>query len=198
MTWIALVPLKAARDRKSRLGSRLSEDERVALSEHFARHVGETIAASPSISSTILLSDVALDQPPFTWVKDEGGGLNRELARAVAALGRSPVVIVSADLPLLGVADIEAMVEGAHRYGAAIAPDRHGTGTNALALASPAGFRFRFGADSFSLHRGALPAAAIVRRRGLMLDVDTPDDLAVAIGEGAQTGLNLPALRGAG
>jgi 2-phospho-L-lactate guanylyltransferase len=65
--------------------------------------------------------------------------------------------------------------------GVAIAPDRRGTGTNGLALHPPNAIPFRFGADSFAAHQEAAHAAdlsvAVVQRRGLAFDLDTPDDL---------------------
>ena len=63
-----------------------------------------------------------------------------------------------------------------------MAPDRAGTGTNALALRPPDVIGFRFGAGSFAAHaaeieRAGVPAVA-VNRGGLAFDLDTPADLA--------------------
>ena len=66
------------------------------------------------------------------------------------------------------------------RRGVAIAPDKTGRGTNALALRPPDALRFSFGIDSFAKHRaaaGALPFV-VVDRPGLAFDLDTPEDLA--------------------
>ncbi len=62
-------------------------------------------------------------------------------------------------------------------------PDRHGTGTNALLLTPPEAITPAFGKDSCNRH-GALADEAgvgwtIERVPSLMLDVDTPEDLAV-------------------
>src|SRR3546814_18344636 len=66
-----------------------------------------------------------------------------------------------------------------------LAPDRHGSGTNAIALMAAAPFEFAFGENSLALHRTTSGRrAAIVRRLGLSLDVDTPDDLDAAIAAG--------------
>jgi 2-phospho-L-lactate guanylyltransferase len=115
-------------------------------------------------------------------------GLNVELGRAVARVGSDRVVIVSADLPLLRSSDMDALLRSALAEGSAIAPDRHGTGTNALALVSARNCQFHFGRGSFAAHRGNMPAAAVVRRWGLALDVDTPHDFECAFGRVATLG----------
>ena len=61
--------------------------------------------------------------------------------------------------------------------GAALAADRHGLGTNAVALRAGIPFTFHFGPASLAAHRAAAPAGArIVTTPGLGLDVDTPED----------------------
>jgi 2-phospho-L-lactate/phosphoenolpyruvate guanylyltransferase len=61
-----------------------------------------------------------------------------------------------------------------------LVPDRHGRGTNALAIAPPAAIEFAFGGDSRDAHRDAATRAGAryVELDGpLTLDLDTPDDL---------------------
>lgn len=58
--------------------------------------------------------------------------------------------------------------------------DRHGTGTNALALRPPDVIDFAFGPGSRSAHRAAAEAAGAVYLEvhgPLTVDLDTPDDL---------------------
>ena len=69
------------------------------------------------------------------------------------------------------------MLADAGLGGCAIAPDRHGIGTNAIALAPGHIFRFAFGAASLGAHR-AQGSHVLVDREGLMFDLDTPGDLA--------------------
>jgi len=59
----------------------------------------------------------------------------------------------------------------------AIACDRHGIGTNAIAIADGRNFRFAFGWASFARHltEGGTGCARIVRP-GLACDIDTPAD----------------------
>ncbi len=62
----------------------------------------------------------------------------------------------------------------------AIAGDRLGTGTNALAISPVGAIPYAYGEGSFAAHQQAAEAAGrslrVVRRAGLSFDVDTPDD----------------------
>jgi len=122
------------------------------------------------------------------WIADEGRGLNAELESARTRFTGSGVLVLHADLPLLELIDIDVLIGAAEARGIAIAPDRHGSGTNALALLPHAQIAFRFGPDSFWLHREQAPDAMIVERQGLRLDLDTPDDLAAAEAAGFRPG----------
>src|SRR3546814_20566370 len=94
------------------------------------------------------------------------------------------MIFIHGDLPLLVPEEIDALIQAAGG-GCALAPDRHGSGTNAIALMAAAPFEFAFGENSLALHRTTSGRrAAIVRRLGLSLDVDTPDDLDAAIAAG--------------
>jgi 2-phospho-L-lactate guanylyltransferase len=63
----------------------------------------------------------------------------------------------------------------------AIVPDRHGTGTNALALAPPDAIRPAFGEGSCARHLAAAREAggpyAVEELSSLALDLDTPADV---------------------
>lgn len=185
MSWIALVPLKGGGPgglgRKSRLAPLLDEAERSALCEAMAGHVLDRLAACPAIADIRLLSPDPPRRPGVGWLKDLGRGLNGELDAARRALPASGLLVVHADLPLLERADIEAMLSAAKGAGIALAPDRHGLGTNAVALAPGAAMSFGFGGSSFARHHARAPGAAIVERCGLQWDVDTPEDL-MAVG----------------
>jgi 2-phospho-L-lactate guanylyltransferase len=62
-----------------------------------------------------------------------------------------------------------------------LAPDRAGTGTNALLLRPPEGMPFAFGAGSYARHRALARkhrvAVATFRAAGMAFDVDGPADL---------------------
>jgi len=186
MSWTAIVPIKPPGDRKSRLAELLSQDERVRLSDALLWHVLGVLAQVPAIAKILVVSAA----PPVGWnghwILDAGRGLNAELQAASAALGRN-VLVIHADLPGLAVDDVEALIAAATSIekGVAIAPDRHQSGTNALAVTDVSNFTFNFGVGSFARHRTIAGArGAIVCREGLALDIDFPDDFALALERG--------------
>lgn len=177
MNWTAIVPLNYGRDCKTRLSEHLTPEQRNTLVEQMARHVFDQLAKVPAIERLCVVSP---EYPPFLdtlWVEDQGRGLNAELAAAREQLGAGATLFIHADLPLLDVAEVNALLIAAEQSGAALAPDRAGQGTNALALVSAEPFMPAFGVDSFRKHRALLPTAAIVEREGLAVDIDEPDSL---------------------
>jgi 2-phospho-L-lactate guanylyltransferase len=97
------------------------------------------------------------------------------------------VLVLPADLPLLTVADLDALLAclNADRV-VALAPDRHELGTNAMLISPPGTIGYAFGPASFEQHsRMAHQARArleVVRRPTLALDLDFPEDLALLQG----------------
>jgi 2-phospho-L-lactate guanylyltransferase len=176
--------MKLGCDQKSRLSGMLRLSDRIALATDMATHVLATLQASPLVGSVIILSPHPIAWADALWRKDEGRGLNAELLAARDALGSKAMIVVHGDLPLLTVADILAMCEGAAATGAAFAPDRHGAGTNAIALMGGVPLDFAFGRESFARHLAALPHGRVIRTTGLGTDIDTPDDLRRAAARG--------------
>jgi 2-phospho-L-lactate guanylyltransferase len=129
-------------------------------------------------------------------IRQRGHGLNEGVreGRAEAIAGGATVMIVlPIDLPQVSADALARVVEAATGdAGAAgvapgprvvIVPDRHGRGTNVLALAPPDAIGLCFGGDSRQAHaRGAREAGAeLVELDGpLTIDVDTPEDLLLA------------------
>jgi 2-phospho-L-lactate guanylyltransferase len=177
LTWQAIIPLKGRGERKTRLAARLSEAERLVLTETMFAHVASVVRATPGITAITVLSDACPPGWQGALATDRGRGLNSELGELVGHLGGDSLLIIHADLPLLDEDDVAAMLD-AGQSGCAIAPDRHATGTNALALRNCAAFPFAFGQGSFVRHRAAAGSLAkIVTRPGLEFDIDTPADL---------------------
>ena len=184
MTWTAVIPLKGRGERKTRLAARLDAEQRRQLSLRLFERVAEVLRRSPPISDIALLSDVVPEGWKDSLRRDGGRGLNVELTSLVADLGPRPLLVIHADLPLLSTEDIAVLLAKA-AGGCAIAPDRGGTGTNAIALCDPSGFEFAFGPGSFARHLAAAQGRAhVVTRPGLGLDIDTPDDFDAAIALG--------------
>ncbi len=114
------------------------------------------------------------------------GALDQARQAALAA-GAGTLLIVFGDLPLLDADDVRNLLR--RDAAVVIAPDRHGSGTNALLLRPHAAgpgehaFRFQFGEGSLDrhvaeAHRLGLDVATSVGA-GTAFDLDTPDDLNV-------------------
>ena len=184
MSWMGVIPFKGGTERKTRLGSRLGMEERQGLSEELFEHVMSVLQQAPTLTEVALLSNMRPNGWQGPFIQDEGRGMNAELSALVESRRPTHLLVIHADLPRVSVDDIAALIAG---DGAActIAPDRHGTGTNALALVEPLGFDFAFGPDSFTRHCAAAKGKArIVTRLGLGLDIDTAADLDAAISAG--------------
>lgn len=101
-------------------------------------------------------------------------------ARAALAASAERVVMLPADCPLLDPAELDAHLGDSPRS-ALIVPDRHGSGTNALALSPPDVFEPAFGPDSCGRHVSRARAAgvgfALESIPSLALDLDTADDM---------------------
>lgn len=184
MKWTAIIPLNAGPLRKSRLSPVLRADQRLAVSEALSAHVLDCARACDRVEEIILLSPSAPDNG-VGWRRDAGRGLNAELGDLRRDLLGRAVMIVHADLPFLRVADLDALADAAADAGCAIACDRHGLGTTALALAPGVTFPLAFGQNSFAAHMAAAPEGAVaIDRPGLGHDIDTMEDIVDALARG--------------
>lgn len=186
MDWTALVPIKQGGAGKSRLAGLLDQEERERLAGHMAAHVLATLAACPQMRETVILSPQRPEGWRGGWSPDRGRGLNAELAVWRQKFGSEPLLVLHADLPLLTPADVATLLDRAEGEGAALATDRKGSGTNALALADGRAFEFRFGPDSCQLHARQGGGVPVVISPGLAADLDTAEDLAFARLQGLQ------------
>jgi 2-phospho-L-lactate/phosphoenolpyruvate guanylyltransferase len=177
MSWTALVPFKADSEAKSRLAAVLPLGEREALAAQWRDHVGAELNACGSIGEIILLSPVYPTGWGFGWSKDEGLGLNAELEHWRSSHMATKLLVIHADLPLVSSAEVEALLHLAERSGAALASDRAGVGSNALALLAGSSIAFKFGKNSRALHCAQRSDMPVINAGGLTLDIDTPDDL---------------------
>jgi 2-phospho-L-lactate guanylyltransferase len=178
IAWRALVPIKQGANGKSRLASAMSHEERDALALRMALHVLAELAKCGSITEIAILSTYCPEWWGGAWVEDRGAGLNAEIAGWRRSIGAAPVLIVHADLPLLRASEIDELLEVAAAEGIALATDRAGEGTNALAIADGRAFDFRFGPNSRLHHAEQAPGLAVLDLPGLTADIDTPEDLA--------------------
>lgn len=112
-------------------------------------------------------------------------GLNEALTEGRLALannGAMSIIILPVDLPFACVQDLIGISTLGERHSIVIAPDKTGTGTNALFLDRKVPLKFQFGSDSFRLHKveslrcGRQPYLFINQR--IAWDIDEPTDLA--------------------
>ncbi|KHK91351.1 2-phospho-L-lactate guanylyltransferase [Novosphingobium malaysiense] len=184
----ALIPIKASGQGKSRLADKLSEPERDALVDAMLHHVVNAAGKATKLARTILVgpSRHGLDAD-IPLIGDRGYGLNDALENAlgeIACAKERPdrLIVIAADLPCVTSLDLDLLAE-APAKAVAIAPDRHGTGTNALSLPLPeaAGFRFYYGTDSAAHHREEAERLGLnvetILSAGLEKDIDEPSDL---------------------
>jgi 2-phospho-L-lactate/phosphoenolpyruvate guanylyltransferase len=91
---------------------------------------------------------------------------------------------VPGDTPLLDAGELSSLLARAEEasIGVVAVPDRHGTGTNALLLTPPDAIEPSFGEGSLDRHVAAARDAGLTCSvdplPSLVLDVDTPEDLA--------------------
>ncbi|MGB3797436.1 MAG: 2-phospho-L-lactate guanylyltransferase [Alteraurantiacibacter sp.] len=177
MGWTALIPFRTGTGGKSRLEAVLDAATRERLAWEMAHDVIDVLSRCLEIERIMVLSNKAFDHPEATFALDAGRGLNPEISAFRDDFGPAPLLVIHADLPLLTKADVEALLEAATDHGIAMATDRAGEGTNAIALADGRPFVFRFGQGSRALHGAADEIMPVLQRVGLSADLDTPDDL---------------------
>jgi len=201
---LCIVPMKPLADAKARLSSVLSPGERRALSLAMLADVCRAAAGLDAVwvlnsdedAAEVARAAGAEPRPDPT----PGKGLNESLDAATASAveeGATGVLVLSADCPAATPADVKTMAVG---DGIVMAPDRYGTGTNALWRRPPAVVQAAFGGNSRRSHIGLaivhrVPYAVLPLAR-IALDVDRPADLADlwALGPGEATRAALESL----
>ena len=195
-----VVPLRGVESGKSRLGQALDAEEREVLVLGLLGRTLDVLAAWPQAKRVYLVTgdaataDLARRAQPTLTVLNEprDGGLNAALRAArdaAAAAGATAVLMLPADLPLLEVAALDRLLDGADAALAAgkghalvvVAPADARGGTNALLVSPPTLIEPRFGESSLAAHLLAASLAdatvQLVIDPALGFDLDTPDDL---------------------
>jgi 2-phospho-L-lactate guanylyltransferase len=189
----ALVPLKDLVEAKSRLAGLLRPSERRALAQAMVEDVLTVLQAHVGISQITLVSDdpgaglLAQKYGAQCWSEKslKCRGLNPLIQCASAQLlvdGEEQLLVLHADLPLLGALDIDRVLDIQRATGGlVIGCDRQGRGTNLLAFDAASVPDFCFGTDSCARHlasaRSAGIPAQILQSAGIELDVDEASDL---------------------
>jgi 2-phospho-L-lactate/phosphoenolpyruvate guanylyltransferase len=190
MRTIAILPVKSFGAAKQRLGELLARGSRRALAQAmFAdvltalRHVPEldevaVVTGDRSAEWAARAEGVLVLPDPI----EDGQSAAAEIGlRHALAQGFDRALLVPGDAPLLDPAEVSDLLQREDQV-AAIVPDRHGTGTNALLLSPPDAFEPSFGPGSFERHVANAQVAdveySVDELPSLILDVDTPGDLA--------------------
>ena len=186
----AILPVKRFAEAKRRLAAGIDDERREAIVAAMLEDVLEAIGEARSTERTIVVSDepraaASADAAGAEVVPDpgEGGHPGAALAGIARAeqLGAESVVLLPGDCPLLDPRELDRLLTGLPASYAAIVPDRHGTGTNALALRPPRAIRPAFGEGSCARHAAAARKAgvpfAVEELPSLALDLDTPADV---------------------
>ena len=190
MRTLAIVPVKQLDSAKQRLAAVLGAGAREALAQamfndvlaalrrveriqHVAVVTGDaTVAAAAHGEGVTVLDDPA----PAGQSTAAAIGIRHALAR-----GYERVLLVPGDTPLLDPGEVDELLATAVAS-VTIVADRHGEGTNALAIVPPGIFEPSFGPGSLERHVTAAEAGGLACRvqacASLEHDVDTPEDLA--------------------
>lgn len=198
--WSVVVPVKRPEFAKTRLAEAVGE-LRADVARAFA---ADTVAAALACSVVESVTVVTDDDETAEQVRLLGArtvpdspdaGLNAALRHGVASIrSASPtaaVATLSADLPALRAAELQATLVAASEHAVAFLADASGIGTTVYTSGPGAPFEPRFGGRSRAAHRAAgaaeleLDSVPSVRR-----DVDTAVDLwdAARLGLGARAG----------
>lgn len=185
MSTALILPVKSFAQAKQRLGDALADPQRAELAAAMVEDVLDELVRG-ALRPLILVSREPVVRDGVVTVHDD-----REAGQSAAALlgiaragelGCDRAVLVPGDCPLIEAGELEELAARAQEIGVAIVPDRHGTGTNALALSTDGTFEPQFGPGSCARHVAQAEAKGlrheVIRVPSLELDVDTRDDAA--------------------
>lgn len=185
----AVVPVKDLREAKSRLSPILDSGCRAGLAIYMMGRVISTLLKAEVEEVCVVSPDrIVLDEAGkrgATPLLQKSRGLNPALDEGrewAIKRGASSLLVLPADLPLLDVEDVRALLEAAGEAAVVASPDLARVGTNALLLRPPDAIPFAFGLGSFGAHvRSAKQnglTLTVCEREHLAFDLDTGRDLA--------------------
>jgi len=182
-----ILPVKRFAGAKQRLGEALDPAGRAQLAAAMVEDVLAELGRAALGPVLVVTREPHVRDPRAVTVFDE-----REAGQSAAAmlgiarareLGCDRALLVPGDCPLIDGGELRDLATRAEQLlDVAIVPDRHGTGTNALALAIDGTFEPQFGPGSCARHVEQAAAKGlrheVVRVPSLELDVDTGEDAA--------------------
>jgi 2-phospho-L-lactate guanylyltransferase len=190
----AILPVKNPQNAKQRLSGFLSAAQRETLARILYKQTLAALLQAEGIDQVAVVTsdpDVAEHaRRSGTLVFDENEQRSHSVSADAACLraielGATTVLLVPIDVPLVTPADFSRLAAAARpgsMPGLIVVPSADGTGTNALARTPPDVIESRFGPGSCRAHldqaRSKGVHAELFRLRGLMFDIDTPEDVA--------------------
>jgi 2-phospho-L-lactate guanylyltransferase len=178
VTTVAILPIKEFGRAKQRLGGApelaATMVERVLDALSHSARLDRVLVVTREDAAAESARDRGFEVVDEPALRGHNAAAELGIARALE-LGATRALLVPGDCPLVSGDEIDALLDRHPEPGVVVVPDRHGTGTNALLLQPPDAIRPSFGPGSRERHeRGAV----IDEVPGLLLDVDTPEDLA--------------------
>jgi 2-phospho-L-lactate/phosphoenolpyruvate guanylyltransferase len=187
---VAVLPVKRFADAKQRLSSGLAPGTRRALAEAMLTDVLVALRRTEGLDEVVVVTAEPVAEALALGYGARVVSDTREAGQSPAAQlgldaveGADVVLLVPGDCPALDPAQLTALLRSVEPAPSVVlVPDRHGTGTNGLVLHPPSAIEPSFGPGSRDRHTAlAEEAGASLRVEelpSLVLDVDTPDDLA--------------------
>ena len=190
MRAVAVLPVKRFADAKQRLSTGLAPGTRRALAEAMLTDVLVALRRTEGLDEVVVVTAEPVAEALALGYGARVVSDTREAGQSPAAQlgldaveGADVVLLVPGDCPALDPAQLTALLQSVEPAPSVVlVPDRHGTGTNGLLLHPPTAIEPSFGPGSRERHTAlAEEAGASLRVEempSLVLDVDTPDDLA--------------------
>lgn len=197
----AVLPIKDMSAAKQRLSPVLAPHERRGLFAAMAEDVLSAIAAVDRFDGILVVTGdpdgraLAERYGAEVLSEAEDQGQTSAVTAAATALrarGVGTILALPGDVPTTTADEIRDVLAA---HGAApamtIVPAGDGRGSNCVVSSPPDLIPFAFGNDSFRPHLAAAHAAGVrprvIRRPGIRLDIDTPDDLRMLLQRPADT-----------
>jgi 2-phospho-L-lactate guanylyltransferase len=188
----AVVPVKITAGAKQRLAGLVPAQLRSGLALAMFEDVVEALSGACGLSGIVVVTvDPAVSAIALRYgarIMPDGPQAGHtaavaSAARQLAAEGRSGMLQVPGDIPLVTAGEISELIK-IHRTGRGftIAPSHDDKGSNAILVSPPDAVPLSFGDDSFHPHlrvarqHGIEPT--VVRLPGIALDIDWPEDIA--------------------
>jgi 2-phospho-L-lactate guanylyltransferase len=187
----AVIPVKNIENAKQRLAPALAPDERRRLFRAMVEDVLAVLSRCQSLAGVIMVTrdpeavSLAEHYGARVLIEEKNAGHTAASslgAKTLAAEGVAGMIQIPGDLPAITPDDVETVLAvHADAPAVTIVPSSDELGSNAVACSPPDLLPLRFGDNSFVPHvesaRKLGLDPVIVRREGIALDIDTPNDL---------------------